>query len=202
MVYCYDDPRHRSAGSAVTTAWWLEKVIVPAGIALATVTGPAVTALVLFARSRQRDRDMQWRTDRRDAYTAFLVAATRYLYAARWWGQPNHDDEDRAALHHTMLGCLDKLRTAGAQLVMLAPAKIVEIAENVLAGASMSTSNEPRASWERFHTDLLEADLAKFARAARKDVELDRLVGDTAFLPMRPGDPAEALRDSADVPAN
>lgn len=156
-------------------AWWQSAVIALAGAVVGAGVPGAVTLLVARGQTR-RERDMQWRTDRREAYAAFISAAQTFLLTGRAWvlmvegvrrygpGTPQ-SAKWSASLVDRSAAARDRAEAACGRMLLMCPADVVVPAQDFIREAEA----EPTAGTLQRQGELLSA----FVVAARRDVGLD-----------------------------
>jgi hypothetical protein len=165
-------------------SWWQSGVIALAGALVGAGIQGAVTLLVFRAQTR-RDRDLQWRTDRRDVYTAFLAATYRCAHAGLYQRSVADDPAELQLARKAMVAARDDLVAVGARLALMAPDEVVTVAERIMFNADIAThigQVEPEPS-----TDRLLEGVEEFERLVRADLGLPATRLPRMFLPPMAG---------------
>jgi hypothetical protein len=150
--------------------WWVKEVIVPVLSTLIGVGGPILLGVALFNRQRRQDRDLQWRTDRREAYEAFFghsdAFCNQLALADADFGGPL--SETAQELRREALWRQVDMAGVAAKLTMLAPQALVGHAHRIVDMARDLTRPGTPGLAE------LEAEVREFKAAARADLGLGR----------------------------
>lgn len=171
--------------------WWQSAVLALAGALIGTGI-PAAVALAVFRAGVRKDRDLQWRTERRDLYAAVVDAAQAFVLAGQQWihathlarhhfGNPAVTGPDVEKALDAAVAAREHLETAVSRLAMIAPTQVVELGRLLLEPTRADPTQQRLAGMQ-----LL---MNEFANAGRRDIGLDDLPMPDIEVRLWPPDP-------------